>query len=336
MARRTSRGKIKIQLLKRQEVDFYARLWEAVNVARGVVAKKVAGTASSAKAVASAKARDDLYSKVGGVYGVLAKELDAIAREIVETGAIDWHKEALKDIKLVAGEVDKSVAKFDRERIKTYWQMIHPDQESQLAAVFTKKMTKEDIGQLRTAFVETWRQGEVEGLTLRERHAMLQDKWDAQAGNMLGDRFVDAAGRKWTNARYLDMLTRTTTQRVARDSYFDTLIANGDDLVQIENVDGEACTICQAWDGVILSIGGGNPDYPSYQMAMDAGMFHPQCRCMTDRVDEAVDADEIDKQAEQQNVDWADSEAVSEYSADFERPVLSDEDIDLSAQTEEI
>lgn len=343
--RRNSRGLQKIRLLKKQEVDFFARLWEAVNKARGEIAKKVAGVSHNPKAIASAKARDDLYSKVGGVYGVLATELDAIAREIVETGAVDWHKEALKDIRSVSGKPDKSVTQFDRARVETYWRMVHPDQEDSLAAVFTKKMAKEDIGDLRTSLVETWRQAELEGLTLRERHAMLQDKWDAKAGDMLSDRFVDAAGRRWTNARYLDMLTRTTMARVSRDSYFDTILSNGDDLVQIENVDGEACDICQAWDGVILSVSGTSADYPSYQEAMDAGMFHPQCRCMTDRVDEEVDAEEIDRQAStktpdlEQGPDESDAEYrrrvtedISQYSDGFERPVLSDEELDLSGQ----
>jgi hypothetical protein len=35
------------------------------------------------------------------------------------------------------------------------------------------------------------------------------------------------------------MPTRTTCARVARDTYFDTLIANGDDLAVIKNADGE-------------------------------------------------------------------------------------------------
>jgi hypothetical protein len=94
------------------------------------------------------------------------------------------------------------------------------------------------------------------------------------------------------------MLVRTTTARVARDSYMDTLVSNGDDLAVIQNADGTACDICQAWDGVIMSISGANTDYPSYNQALNAGWGHPNCRCTAERIDETIDKTQIEKQAE--------------------------------------
>lgn len=309
------KGQGKVAMLKRQEAISLQELIAALQDAHAKLAGKVSKAASNPKAVAAASARNDLFAQVGGVYRVLSIEMDAIMKEIAEKAAVDWHKEALSDIEATGVKLPASVVKFDRARLKRVWEIVSPDNTQNLAAVFTQKMAQDDIRKLRQSFMDTWRLGEVEGLTLTERHKLLQEKWDKQAGDLAGDRFIDSAGKQWSNAHYLDMLVRTTSARVARDSYFDTLATNGDDLVQIENVDGEACPICQAWDGVILSISGASKDYPSYQQALSAGMFHPQCRCMTERVDETIDKAEIAKQAGTPTPDLEpeDDEGPTEY-----------------------
>jgi hypothetical protein len=325
------RGQGKVELLRRQETLMYRDMIGAVQVARKNVAAEIAKAARNPQAVAAARAREDLYSRVGGVYRMLGKELDAIAKESTANAAFDWHKEALKDVKDMSGKVSSSVVKFDRSRLKNYWEIISPDNTKNLAGVFTTKMAQDDIRALRQSFLDTWRQAELEGLTLNERQKLLQEKWDNISGNLASDRFIDASGKQWTNATYLQMLTRTTSARVARDSYFDTMIKNGNGLAQIENVDGEACEICQAWDGVIVSIAGNNDKFPSYQDALNAGMFHPNCRCMAEGVDEDLDAAEIAKQEETETPEIVPdeyesaaeykrrvTEAIADYSRDFE------------------
>jgi hypothetical protein len=159
----------------------------------------------------------------------------------------------------------------------------------------------------------------------------LQGKWDKAAGDMATNRFVDAAGRQWDNGRYLQMLVRTTVAKTSREGYFNVLTEHGDDLAVIANVDGEACPICQAWDGVIISITGASEKYPSYNQATAAGWGHPNCRCTAERVDETVDAANITDQAKADTPDFEQgkgesdgeyrrrvTEEMAAYSKDFE------------------
>ena len=325
------RAKRKLQMLKKQESDILPELIARIQAAQQTVSGKISLAARNPKAIAAAKARDDLYSRIGGVYGVLSNELDAVLQEALAKGAVDWHKAAVDDIKEFSGKVPTSVTRFDRQRIKDYWALISPDNAENLSAVFTKSMTKGAVKDLRAAFLDTWRQGELEGLTLVERKKILQQKWDTLAGDKAAYRFEDKSGRLWSNESYISMLVATTSARVARDSYFDTLNANGDDLVQITNADSEACDICQAWDGVILSISGTNKNYPSYNQALASGWGHPNDRCLADRVDETLDAAEIQKQADAPTPDFnqfaeikneterrrAITAAMHDYSKDF-------------------
>jgi|GEM_PF-5945334 len=95
----------------------------------------------------------------------------------------------------------------------------------------------------------------------------------------------------------------------------DTLTKNGDDLAIVQNADGEACEICQAWDGVIISITGEDANYPSYQQSLNAGCFHPNCRCMAERVDETIDKEDIKRQADTDTPDFErkDDETDTQY-----------------------
>jgi len=154
-------------------------------------------------------------------------------------------------------------------------------------------------------------------MTHREINKALQSRWNELAGSIASDRFVDRAGRTWDNARYMQMLVRTTTSRVARESYIDTVVEHGDDLMRIVNV-GESCPVCEAWDDIIISVSGTNPDYPSYQDALDADWGHPNCDCMLERVDELLDKKDIARQADVDNPkDWSNVEAVAEYKDKF-------------------
>lgn len=231
--------------------------------------------------------------------------------------ADDLSKKADAAIKAVIKQ-ETPIIRFDKERVKNYWQMIHPDNSQSLAAVFTNKMAAEDIRSLRQAYVEVFRQASIEGLTNVETNKALQERWNELAGDISSDRFVDKAGRTWDNARYFQMLVRTTTAKVARESYIDTIIANEDDLMRIVNV-GETCELCLAWADLIISTSGTNPDFPSYQDALDAGWGHPNCDCMLERVDETIDADDIERQSAAKNPkDWSDENQVQKYKESFE------------------
>lgn len=268
-------GKAKIiSRLRAQQVTSARELLQAIRSARERIAGKVVAAAAQKNIALSATPRENLYKQVGGYYGNLAREIDVWAKGMTRKVALNWHEQANADIR--AGSDPAGVVRFDPTRVKTYWQTIHPDNSQHLAGVFTQKMGAEDIRSLRQAFVETFRQSSLEGWTHREINKKLQQRWNEIAGEVANDRFVDNAGRTWDNARYMQMLVRTTTARVARESYIDTVLAHGDDLMRVVNV-GESCKICEAWDGLIISVSGTNKDYPSYQNVLDAGVFHPNC-----------------------------------------------------------
>lgn len=325
------RGRQKIEMLKARERVSLRELDSKIQSARQRVAAIVHGAARDRGLVISGRNRERLYNQIGNNYLQLDNGLKDWSKDLVRKTAIDWRDEAIRDIKGQTGiDPSNTITRFSREYAEDVWKRVVPPNGRSLAAVFTDKMWAEDIKCLRSVTVDVFREASLSGMTQKDIHRALQARWDEIAGDMASYRFVDASGRAWSNAQYLDMLVRTTVARVSRDSYFDVLTENGDDLVQIENVDGEACDICQAWDAVIVSISGASDRYPSYQDALDAGWGHPNCRCPAERVDETVDADLIAQQAEADTPDFARgpdetdtqyrnrmTEAIAEYSADF-------------------
>lgn len=311
-------GRRRIDRLNSIESGALDDVLDRIRAARRRIARIVHATARDKGMLISGRVRDRLYAMVDGQYAKLEMGLRAWSDELVTGSVRAGHEEAVRDIADAAGEmIETEVARFDKKYAEDVFKMIHPAQDRNLAAVFTRRMAEADIRVLRTATVDTFRQASLEGWTGREIHKQLQARWDVLAGDMAGDRFVDAAGRRWDNARYLQMLVRTTVTRADREGYMNTLAENGDDLVMVRNVDGEACEICQAWDGLIISITGASTDYPSESDARAAGLWHPNCRCMTERVDEDLDAAAIDRQAAEPTPDdLTDLRALNAYRAE--------------------
>lgn len=88
--------------------------------------------------------------------------------------------------------------------------------------------------------------------------------------------FVDKAGRSWDMETYAEMATLTAIERATREGYLDTMQEFGYDLAQISDHYG-ACPVCEAWQGVVISISGETHGYPSLADAENAGVFHPRC-----------------------------------------------------------
>lgn len=86
--------------------------------------------------------------------------------------------------------------------------------------------------------------------------------------------FVDRAGRSWDMETYAEMATLTAIERATREGYIDAMNEFGYDLAEISDHYG-ACPICEAWQGVIISVNGTTPGYPTLADAESAGVFHP-------------------------------------------------------------
>jgi hypothetical protein len=303
--------------LNRSQVAAKADLIVRIKEAQIALGRKIQQAAAAGN-LGSAKFREAFFGKVAGHYEALGAEIDDWGKALVDKTAREWHKAAILDVQKYGDKVGAQVLKFSPDRVKRYWQYVNPDNAQHLAGTFTNKMSANDVQALRSAVVDMERQRTLEGWTQNEFQKKLQDRWDELAGNLVESRFTDAAGRPWSNAAYLSMISRTITARVARDSYFDTLVENGDDLAMI-GPSGDSCPICRAWNGLIISISGGNPKYPSYQNALDAGVFHPNCDCLIERMDETVHKEDIKAQGDAPNPDWKDPDAVQKYKDDLKK-----------------
>lgn len=306
-----------IRKLERQiEATGARELKHRLEVAQARVNRRIASMARDPKAATSKRYRDALEAEITRIYASLSLDFDKWLGDIVKTGGPAWAGETAGQIMQATGK-KLPLMRFDRERVQRYQEMIAKENGEHLAAVFTRSMTDASIRQLRNATVDTFRQQVIEGWSANETHKRLQQSWDRLAGNESGRRFVDRGGKEWTNSRYLQMLTRTTMQRVSREIEIDTLAENGFSLAQISSDAGDPCPICEAWEGVIIQLAGsgiGGGRYPTYQQTLDAGMFHPNCVHRVEYIDEDLEGAEIQRQSEEPSPgNWDDPDAVLDY-----------------------
>ncbi len=118
----------------------------------------------------------------------------------------------------------------------------------------------------------------------------------AQAWRELSARgvkgFTDKSGRNWDLASYVEMATRTATQRAYNASHRDRLTQAGINYFTISTT-GRPCVLCAPWEGKVLADrGAGIATEPSatdstqtvtfavsatIEEATAAGLFHPNC-----------------------------------------------------------
>ncbi|MBR6802684.1 MAG: hypothetical protein IKM62_02555 [Kiritimatiellae bacterium] len=117
-------------------------------------------------------------------------------------------------------------------------------------------------------------------MTMRELAKQFQAEWAIRSKDNNPFRFIDKAGRAWENARYIQMLTRTTAQRVETAAFCDSMLADGFPLARISNDSGNDCDVCGAWEGRLIDLTPGHQlGSGTYTLreAREAGLFHPNC-----------------------------------------------------------
>lgn len=108
----------------------------------------------------------------------------------------------------------------------------------------------------------------------------------AQAAlNMFADRgitgFIDTAGRAWNLPSYTEMASRTAALNASRVGKLDSMRAHGNDLAIISGTVA-GCELCAPWEGVVVSLDGTTPGYPTLDEAEGDGLFHVNCGHMAD------------------------------------------------------
>jgi len=266
---------------------------------------------ASAKTPAFADSQKKLFDEISAAYAKFAASADKYLKDEVAAAAALGGKAAQND---AAGQ---DLVRWSEARCRRYWMYVNPQSGKNLAAVYTEKMAENSILALRQAVVDVTRRAAIEGMPLKAQHKAIQEAW----GEIIADgstfQFVDRSGKAWDTGQYLQMLSRTTAQRVYRDSYADRLAESGFQLVRITSLGAADCPVCKAWQGVICTLGKDGGKYPTVEQARAAGVWHPNCMCSMEYVDEDLDEEDIKAQADAGTVDWSDEEAVQKRSDDI-------------------
>lgn len=232
---------------------------------------KPAGLTEPGRAEANAQI-DTLFRKT------LKAKMEAALATLASNAAEGGNAEARRQAEAAGQELPR----FSEEYLRDYLARVSPANAPGLAAVFTQNLAAGQKAALRAAVVETFRSAAATGLTTRERMKLLQENWARQAGDTRGARFVDRAGRRWENARYVQMLARTTAQRVQTAAFCDSMLQGGYPLARISNDSGSHdCGVCAEWEGRLIDLTAKN-EFRKFgavplRAAREAGVFHPNC-----------------------------------------------------------
>lgn len=224
----------------------------------------------------NAALRTALYRELAGEYKKFGSDIDEWTRNNVESTAQEFWKFAKTDLPL-----EGTFGAFSKQHIEDILGEINPNTVDDLVGINAAAggMLQNDVRALRAAVATTIAEGAVEGLT----NPQLAERMRIKVGDAAGKfQFVDRSGRKWKADNYFGMLNRTIHAQAARNTYATAGTSAGYDLYTItggvtgssvENPDDP----CDAWAGRIFSMTGSTEGFPTYDDALSAGVFHPNC-----------------------------------------------------------
>lgn len=218
--------------------------------------------------------RERAYSAIRKRLGLLEQGLASTLEKLAKTAAKSGNEEAIRQVG------DGAVTAFSEEHLAEYLSRINPSNAPSLAAVYTKSMEASVVTALRQTAISVFTRAAASGMTMNEQARAFQAEWSLRVRDANPYRFVDKAGRKWENARYIQMLTRTTAQRVETAAFCDSMLSEGFPLARISNDSGNDCDVCAEWEGRLIDLTPGHQlgsGTYTLQQAREAGLFHPNC-----------------------------------------------------------
>ena len=245
----------------------------------------------------SAAAREAVFDAANKRLSKLRKKLERITDAAAEYAARQGFDAGL----LAAGDVARAEGgtldvHYSKERADEICALVTEGQGKNLAAVFTENISRNVIDALRSATISAMRENAVAGGTMKDLARTLEDKWLGAAKDGENFQFIDAGGNVWDTKTYVAMNVRTNSMRVYNDSLADTVAQAGYDLVMVTKGGDPDCRLCFPWEGRILSLTGKTKGFPTYEEAVAAGCFHPNCVHSVDPISETFYADEIELQ----------------------------------------
>jgi hypothetical protein len=264
-------------LLKAQIKAGQKELLTLTKDARKTIELQIIDAVNRGNFIKASAVRDGLYRGIAEEYVRLNRGIDDWTKQRSEIVSKAWHTLAIDDIPKDTG-ASLTFGQFSKKYLDDIVGKINPSTIGNRVGVSLSPqiggMLNEDIRAIRTAVSNTIRTGALTGMNNIELSAEMR-----RAANAIkpGVAFVDKAGKKWDTDSYFGMLNRTLHTTVARETYADTMVEVGLDLVRVDGRSTYPDSPCIKWEGEILSLTGATKGYPTMAEAEADGLHHPNC-----------------------------------------------------------
>jgi len=278
-------GKAREKLLLAQTEQGRKQILAITAQARKEIELKILEATSRGDFVKAAVIRDGLYKGIADEYVKLNRGVDDWTKQRATVVSKAWHTLAIDDLPEAASGA--TFGQFSKKYLDDIIGKINPSTIGKRVAMNARieGMLAEDVRAIRTAVSDVIRKGALTGMNYKEMSAEMKTR---AAEIKPAFKFVDKAGKTWNTDSYFGMLNRTLHSTVARETYADTMVEAGLDLVRVEGHSTYPDSPCIPWEGEILSLTGATKGYPTMAEAEASGLHHPNC-CVPDTMVECPD-----------------------------------------------
>jgi len=218
----------------------------------------------------TAKAQAEILKNVGDSLDKFEKKATSKLKKAIELVAKKEAEKAFKHMEAFSKTKKLEIPiKFNEQLVQT----TIADTMEHIAGQ-TDRILSATKQKLREISRETFKKASVEGLSYKEAYEELLKE---QKELIPEFKFIDRLGRGWATTTYFDMLVKTVMANIARETYINTLLVNGQDLVKISS--HGATDPCSRWEGQVISLTGKVKGYPTLSDVRATGeIFHPRCK----------------------------------------------------------
>lgn len=217
--------------------------------------------------------RKAILSQIGGVLKDLKSDIDPLLTEELKKYYEGGATEAVEQLRVVKAPIDVDTG-FNRIHQEAIAVLV--DDTSRAIAESIQGVNRTTQRLLGSAVKQQLTQqlalGNVGGKALRSIKNNIIGI--LQSEGLVG--LIDKGNHKWTLDRYSEMLIRTKSVEARNRGMMNRIAENNYDLVQVSAHGAD--DNCGDWEGVVLSVTGNTPGYPTVHDAESGGLFHPNCK----------------------------------------------------------